>query len=164
MRRSSRVRASKWMAGAAFNAMVGFNIREVVAEDTDAIVDLWRTVFPEYFDPAKPQRAPKASIERKLAFDDGLFWLAETAQGVIVGTVMAGYDGHRGWIYSFGVAQDLRGTSLAGALLLQAENALQARGCVKINMQVGASNARALAFYANAGYEDDGLVSLGKRF
>jgi ribosomal protein S18 acetylase RimI-like enzyme len=144
--------------------MVSFKIREVVTEDTEAIIALWRSVFPEYFDPTKPQRAPGPSIARKLAFDDGLFWLAETERGEIAGTVMAGYDGHRGWVYSFGVDGNLRGTPLAKELLLHAERALQARGCVKINMQVGASNARALAFYAKAGYQDDGLISLGKRF
>jgi ribosomal protein S18 acetylase RimI-like enzyme len=143
---------------------MAISIREVVANDTDVIVELWRSVFPEYFDPTKPQRAPAASIARKLAFDDGLFWLAANERGEIAGTVMAGYDGHRGWIYSFGVAGNLRGTPLATELLLHAESALRARGCVKINMQVGASNARALAFYAKAGYQDDGLISLGKRF
>jgi ribosomal protein S18 acetylase RimI-like enzyme len=157
------VRASKLTAGAACNAMVSFKIREVVAEDTAAIVALWRTVFPEYFDPTKPQRAPEASIVRKLDFDDGLFWLAENENREVLGTVMAGYDGHRGWVYSFGVTHELRGTPLAAALLHHAERALVARGCVKINMQVGASNARALAFYAKAGYQDDGLISLGKR-
>jgi ribosomal protein S18 acetylase RimI-like enzyme len=140
-----------------------WRIREVVATDTDAIVALWRTVFPEYFDPTKPQRAPQPSVARKLEFDDGLFWLAEDAQKGVVGTVMAGYDGHRGWIYSFGVETALRGTPLSGQLLQHAEHALQARGCVKINMQVGASNARALAFYKKFGYQDDGLVSMGKR-
>jgi ribosomal protein S18 acetylase RimI-like enzyme len=140
-----------------------YEIREVVADDTEAIIELWRSVFPEYFDPTKPQRAPGPSIERKLAFDDGLFWLVEDATCDVVGTVMAGYDGHRGWIYSFGVHQRLRGTGIAQGLLIHAERALQARGCVKINMQVGASNARALAFYAKAGYQDDGLISLGKR-
>lgn len=138
-------------------------IREVIAKDTDSIIALWRSVFPEYFDPTKPQRAPKASIERKLAFDDGLFWLAENAQRSVVGTVMAGYDGHRGWIYSFGVTEGERGAGLSHALLQHAERALQARGCVKINLQVGAANVRAQKFYASAGYVDDGLVSLGKR-
>ncbi len=140
-----------------------FSIREVIANDTEAIIGLWRAVFPEYFDPAYPQRAPKASIARKLAFDDGLFWLAEGVQVGVLGTVMAGYDGHRGWIYSFGVHPDARGAGLSDALLQHAERALLARGCVKINLQVGASNARALAFYAKAGYKNDGLVSLGKR-
>ena len=143
--------------------MSKWDIREVIANDTDAIVELWRTVFPEYFDPAKPQRAPAPSIARKLAFGDGLFWLAQTAQGEIVGTVMAGYDGHRGWIYSFGVRTDARGSGLSDALLHHAERALQARGCVKLNLQVTASNARALAFYLGAGFSNDGLVSLGKR-
>jgi hypothetical protein len=52
-------------------------IRCVVEHDTDSIVALWRDVFPEYDDPERPQRDPRASIARKLAFGDALFWLAE---------------------------------------------------------------------------------------
>jgi ribosomal protein S18 acetylase RimI-like enzyme len=142
---------------------MAFRIREVVANDTDAIVELWRGVFPEYFDPTKPQRAPGPSIERKLAFDDGLFWLAANEGGEIIGTVMAGYDGHRGWIYSIGVHQSAQGSGLAQDLLAHAERALQARGCIKVNLQVGAGNARALAFYEKSGYANDDVISLGKR-
>jgi ribosomal protein S18 acetylase RimI-like enzyme len=140
-----------------------FRIREVVASDTDAIVTLWRGVFPEYFDPTKPQRAPGPSIARKLAFDDGLFWLAHDERDEIVGTVMAGYDGHRGWIYSIGVAERSRGSGLAQQLLAHAERALYARGCIKVNLQVSAGNARALAFYEKTGYANDDVTSLGKR-
>ncbi len=140
-----------------------WRIREVVAEDTPAIIELWRGVFPEYFDPTKPQRAPLASIERKLAFNDGLFWLAQGASDSVMGTVMAGYDGHRGWLYSFGVSSQCRGTPLPQQLLVHAEAALIARGCVKINLQVTQTNARAVAFYKKMGYGDDRLMSLGKR-
>jgi ribosomal protein S18 acetylase RimI-like enzyme len=140
-----------------------WHIREVAAEDVLAIISLWRSVFPEYFDPTKPQRAPLASIERKLRFADGLFWLALDPDGRVVGTIMAGYDGHRGWLYSFGVHEDSRGTLLPQQLLAHAEAALFARGCVKINLQVTQSNARAVAFYRRMGYGDDALLSLGKR-
>jgi ribosomal protein S18 acetylase RimI-like enzyme len=142
---------------------MAISIREIVANDTDAIVALWRSVFPEYFDPTKPQRAPGPSIDRKLAFDDGLFWLAENERGEILGTVMAGYDGHRGWIYSIGVHPSARGSGLAQDLLAHAERALHARGCIKVNLQVGAGNARALAFYEKTGYANDDVTSLGKR-
>ena len=56
--------------------VAGVTIRLVTAGDTDAILALWSRVFPEYADPAFPQRDPRASIERKLAFGDGRFWVA----------------------------------------------------------------------------------------
>lgn len=137
-------------------------IRTVRESDTDAVVALWRDVFPEYDDPARPQRDPRASIARKLAFGDGLFWLMETG-GRVVGTAMAGYDGHRGWIYSIGVAPGERRRGFARALLAHAESELRARGCPKINLQVLAVNEQALHFWRAAGYQPDHVVSFGRR-
>jgi ribosomal protein S18 acetylase RimI-like enzyme len=137
-------------------------IRAVQAADTEAIVALWRVVFPEYDDPARPQRDPRANIARKLAFGDGLFWLLEH-HGRPAGTAMAGYDGHRGWIYSIGVDPVQRRRGLARALLAHAEAELRARGCPKINLQVLSGNGAAAAFWRAAGYRPDDVVSFGKR-
>lgn len=137
-------------------------IRSVTADDTEAIVALWLDVFPEYNDPTRPQRDPRANIERKLAFGDGLFWLLER-DGRIVATAMAGYDGHRGWIYSIGVAPSERRHGHARTLLAHAETELRARGCPKINIQVLAVNEQALHFWRAAGYQPDHVVSFGRR-
>jgi ribosomal protein S18 acetylase RimI-like enzyme len=138
------------------------NIRPVTAADTDAVVELWREVFPAYFDPAYPQRLARPNIERKLAFGDGLFWLAEE-QGAVVGTVMAGYDGHRGWIYNFGVHPTQRRRGVARAMLAHAEAALAVLGCPKINLHMVADNPHAGVFYRAAGYSVDDVVAFGKR-
>jgi len=137
-------------------------IRPAIAADLESIVRLWAVVFPEYADPRAPQRAPRASAERKLAFDDGLFWVAER-RGELVGTVMAGYDGHRGWIYSLGVHPAERRRGLGRALAAKAEQALAALGCPKINLQVFAANRAAQDFWRRAGWVEDGVVSFGKR-
>jgi ribosomal protein S18 acetylase RimI-like enzyme len=137
-------------------------IRCVVESDTEAVVALWREVFPEYDEPTRPQRDPRANIARKLSFADGLFWLAEESARVI-GTAMAGYDGHRGWIYSIGVAPTLRRQGHGRALLTHAEAQLRALGCPKINIQVLSANESALRFWRSAGYELDHVVSLGRR-
>jgi ribosomal protein S18 acetylase RimI-like enzyme len=152
----------------------GLRIRPVIAADIEAILALWARVFPEYFDPAYPQRDPRASIERKLAFGDGRFWVAVVAEGGpgaagpgaaerIAGTVMSGYDGHRGWIYSLGVDPALRRTGIASALAAHAEAELAAAGCPKVNLQVFEGNAAALAFWAARGFAVDGVLSLAKR-
>jgi ribosomal protein S18 acetylase RimI-like enzyme len=138
------------------------SIRRVVEGDTEAIIALWRVVFPEYDDPTRPQRDARASIARKLAFGDGLFWLAEQ-DGRLVGTAMAGYDGHRGWIYSIGVAPVERRKGHARALLAHAEAQLRVVGCPKINIQVLAANEAAMHFWRATGYETDHVVSLGRR-
>jgi len=137
-------------------------IRPVAASDIDAIVALWREVFPEYNDPTRPQRDPRTNIVRKLAFGDGLFWLAEDA-GQVVGTVMAGYDGHRGWLYSLGVHPSRREHGIGRLLLSHAEIALKKLGCPKVNVQVLQTNEGSQAFWQAAGYTADPVTSYGRR-
>ncbi len=137
-------------------------VRRVTAADADAVLALWRVGFPVYADPAHPQRDPASSFARKLAFDDGLFWLAER-DGRVVGTAMAGYDGHRGWLYSVGVHPEARRAGVGARLVAEAERALAAMGCPKVNLQVFASNGSAQAFWRSVGYARDEVVGFGKR-
>ena len=137
-------------------------IRKVQPGDAEAIVALWQQVFPEYGDTTRPQRDPRANIERKLAFGDGLFWLAQQGDAVI-GTAMAGYDGHRGWLYSLGVHPAQRRGGVARALVSHAEAALREMGCPKVNLQVLDTRADAQAFWRALGYLPDAVVSLGRR-
>ncbi|MGC4001584.1 MAG: GNAT family acetyltransferase [Anaeromyxobacter sp.] len=137
-------------------------VRPVTPADAEAVVALWRRVFPEYADPSRPQRDPVASVARKLAFGDGLFWLAERG-GELLGTAMAGYDGHRGWLYSVGVAPEARGAGLGRRLVAEAERALAALGCPKVNLQLLEGNEAGRRFWARLGYAEDRVVSLGKR-
>jgi ribosomal protein S18 acetylase RimI-like enzyme len=137
-------------------------IRSVVASDIEAIVAFWREVFPEYNDPTRPQRDPRTNIVRKLAFGDGLFWLASD-EGQVVGTVMAGYDGHRGWLYSLGVHPSKREHGVGRGLLAHAEAELSRRGCPKVNVQVLESSAGAHEFWRAAGYQQDPVSSFGRR-
>jgi ribosomal protein S18 acetylase RimI-like enzyme len=137
-------------------------IRAIAAEDTERVVDLWRLVFPEYADPTRPQRDPRTNIVRKIAFGDGLFWLAERDDR-IAGTVMAGYDGHRGWLYSLAVHPGARRRGMGRALVEHAERALVALGCPKVNLQVGVARPEAQEFWRSLGYEPDAVASFGKR-
>ncbi|WP_374623242.1 GNAT family acetyltransferase [Pandoraea sp.] len=137
-------------------------LRAFDVADTDAVLALWREAFPEYDASDKPHREPRRSIANKVAMHDGLFFVA-THEHRIAGTVMAGYDGHRGWVYSLAVARALRRQGVASALLRHAESALTERGCLKLNLQVLTQSHEALAFYAAHGYAPDDVVSLGKR-
>lgn len=137
-------------------------VRPVCHADLEPVVMLWRQVFPEYDDPLRPQRDSRSSILRKLDFDDGLFWLGQSGDSVVA-TVMAGYDGHRGWIYSLGVHPEFRRAGLGQTLVRQVESALGKLGCPKINLQVLVTNEGALAFWRALGYEPDSVQSLGKR-
>jgi hypothetical protein len=80
----------------------------------------------------------------------------------VVGTVVAGYDGHRGWLYRVAVDPRVQRRGLGTALVQHAEAALAALGCPKINLQVRTSNVAVIAFYRKLGWEVEELVSLGK--
>ncbi len=101
-------------------------------------------------------------IARKVAVDDDLFLIGRHA-GEVVGVVMAGYDGHRGWINYLAVDPAHRAAGLGRALIAEAERRLRMIGCPKINLQVRGSNTEVLAFYEHLGFRVDDAVSMGKR-
>jgi ribosomal protein S18 acetylase RimI-like enzyme len=122
------------------------------------VVALWEAVFG--YEAA--HNKPSLAIDKKLEADDQLFFVA-VAGNAIVGTIMAGYDGHRGWIYSVAVAPTHRRQGIGSRLVSYAERALTGRGCVKINLQILEGNESAVAFYATLGFSVEKRVSMGKR-
>jgi ribosomal protein S18 acetylase RimI-like enzyme len=138
------------------------SIRRFDARDTDAVIALWQQAFPEYRDATKPQRNPRLSIANKLATQPELFFVAVLGERV-VGTVMGGYDGHRGWLYSLAVDESLRRHGIGSRLVAHVEAALTALGCPKLNLQVLSAKNDVRAFYEALGYRADEVVSFGKR-
>ncbi|WP_322015549.1 GNAT family acetyltransferase [Paraburkholderia sp. J12] len=140
------------------------SIRPFAPADTDAVIALWQQAFPEYRDTTRPHRNPHLSIANKLGTQPELFFVAtRDDDGAVVGTVMTGYDGHRGWLYSLAVDPAARRLGIGTQLVRHAEAALAARGCPKLNLQVLSSKPEVLAFYESLGYRADAVVSLGKR-
>ncbi len=137
-------------------------IRTFDERDTDDVLALWSAVFPEYAVPGKPQRDPRLSIANKLRTQPELFFVG-VLDGKIIGTVMAGFDGHRGWLYSLAVAESQRGNGYGRALVEHVERALQKLGCPKLNLQIMANKPELQTFYAKLGYRADEVISLGKR-
>lgn len=124
----------------------------------DGVDALWRRVFPT--DP--PYNRAAHAVPAKLALGDDLFLVAEIA-GRVVGTVMAGYDGHRGWLYAVAVDPDLQRGGVGRALVREAEARLAARGCHKVNLQVRVGNEAVIGFYESLGYAQEPRVSMGRR-
>lgn len=132
-------------------------IRPFTEADTSAVVDLWKLC-----DLTRPWNDPTKDITRKLTVQPELFLLAEQ-EGRIVGSVMAGYEGHRGWINYLAVHPDYRRAGLGRQLMAAAEKRLLNLGCPKINLQVRTSNAAAIGFYQSIGFAQDEVISYGKR-
>jgi ribosomal protein S18 acetylase RimI-like enzyme len=133
------------------------NLRPYAVADEAAVVELWRRC-----ELTRPWNDPHKDIQRKLTTQAELFLVGELA-GRIVATVMAGYDGHRGWVNYLAVAPEHRTKGYGRLLMKYVEEALTARGCPKLNLQVRTGNEAVLEFYRRIGYTVDDTVSMGKR-
>ena len=130
-------------------------IRRYRESDRPQLVALWRRAFPD--DP--PRNEPNRMIDAKLAVDDLIF--VADSDGAIIGAAIAGYDGHRGWLYSVAVDESIRRKRVGSALIRHAVGVLRGLGCVKINLQVRSTNAAVVAFYQSLGFEVEDRISMG---
>ena len=137
--------------------MTAVEVRAFEERDTEAVVALWERCHL-----TRPWNDPRKDIARKLRVQRELFLVAER-DGEVIGTVMAGYEGHRGWVNYLAVDAGARRLGLGRRLMDEVEVRLRALGCPKLNLQVRRDNPAALGFYAALGYLDDDSVSLGKR-
>lgn len=132
-------------------------IRPFQAQDRQSVIELWNEAFPG----SSGHNDPAASIDRKLAARDDLFFVAADGEQVL-GTILAGYDGHRGWLYSVAVRSSSRRRGIGAGLVRYAESILVGLGCPKINLQVRSDNAQVEGFYAALGYATEARISMGK--
>jgi ribosomal protein S18 acetylase RimI-like enzyme len=132
-------------------------IRGFERADEAAVVGLW-----EACGLTRPWNDPHKDVARKLAVQPELF-LVGVMEEAVMASVMAGYEGHRGWMNYLAVAPRFRGRGFGRTLVEHVERLLLERGCPKINLQVRASNPAAVAFYRRLGYAQDESISLGKR-
>jgi len=132
-------------------------IRVFEERDTETVVALWESVGL-----TRPWNDPRKDIVRKLTVQPELFLVAEDDDRV-VGSVMAGYDGHRGWLYYLASDPGRRGEGIARRLVAEVEARLVAMGCPKVQLMVRPDNASARGFYDALGYEPFDTWSTGKR-
>ncbi len=132
-------------------------IRPFQIRDEELVVQLWIDCGL-----VVPWNDPHRDIQRKLQVQPEMFLVA-FSEDQIIGTVMAGYDGHRGWINFLAVHPRHQRTGVAARLMDDAEALLRAGGCPKINLQVRSTNAGVIEFYKRMGFTVDDVVSLGKR-
>jgi hypothetical protein len=131
-------------------------IRPLQDPDVPAVVALW-----EACGLTRPWNPPEADIARARGRPNSEVLVAE-AMGRILGTVMVGEDGHRGWVYYLAVEPGLRGRGLGRELVGAAEAWLRARGIRKLELMVRSSNAAVKAFYARLGYREEPVTVLAR--
>ena len=127
------------------------------ASDQAEVIELWKRCGL-----TRPWNDPVKDIQRKLTEQPELF-LVGKLDGRIVASAMAAFDGHRGWVNYLAVDPSHQRKGFGRMLMLHIEEALEARGCPKLNIQVRTGNKDVLEFYRKLGYTLDDTVSLGKR-
>lgn len=132
-------------------------IRRYEPDDEAAVVAIWTSAFGYM----TPHNDPRLSIARKMAFQPELFFVA-VVDDFVVGTVMGGYDGHRGWIYSLAVSEGRRRVGIARALMAHVEDTLEGLSCLKVNLQVLPGNDSVVTLYEELGYVVEPRICLGK--
>lgn len=132
-------------------------IRSYSASCESAVISLW-----ERCGLIRPWNDPKKDIARKMKNDPDLLLVGLKGESLI-GTIMIGYEGHRGWINYLAIDPNHRREGYARQLMLVAEHLLAERGCPKVNLQVRTDNRDAVDFYKALGYQIDDVTTLGKR-
>jgi len=136
---------------------MSFEIVKYRSKHQDALVDLWKKC-----NLVVPQNDPVEDIRRKLDFQPELFFVA-LLRGKLVGSIMAGYEGHRGWLNYLAVLPEYQKRGYGGKLVEKAVGELRKLGCLKVNLQVRRSNVSVIEFYKHLGFREDEVASLGKR-
>lgn len=122
--------------------------------DKESVISLW-----EECGLTTPGNDPAEDIYLKTSFQRELFFVG-TSGSVVAATLMAGYDGHRGWINYFGVLPEFRAKGFGRKMIIHAVNELKNLGCPKINLQVRNSNLQVIDFYKKMGFITHEVQSL----
>lgn len=129
-------------------------IRKFIPEDKQTVISLW-----ERCGLVVPKNNPEEDIDLKMNFQPDLFFVAEY-DGEIAGVVMAGYDGHRGWLNYLGVDPLYRKKGIARSLVQYSADRLRELGCPKLNIQIRTTNTAVKGFYYRLGFADHDVIGM----
>jgi ribosomal protein S18 acetylase RimI-like enzyme len=131
-------------------------LRDYALADEEQVVALWTSVFGY----AEARNDPRRVLAHKLGWDARVLVAADGEQ--VLGTLMIGYDGHRGWFYRLAVLESARRGGIGRALVSEGERRLRALGCQKLNLQVHTHNDAAARFWSTLGYTLEARLDFGK--
>ena len=132
-------------------------VRSFRKSDQKDVIQLWKECGL-----VVPWNDPRRDIERKLVIQPELF-LIGLINDEIITTAMAGYDGHRGWVYYLAVKPQYQQKEIGRQMMKEAETRLLKLGCPKLNIMVRSTNLDVINFYKAIGYKVDAVTSMGKR-
>jgi len=132
-----------------------FRIVAFKPEFLNEVVDLWKKC-----NLVVPQNDPVEDIQKKIEFQPELFFVA-LLDGKVIGSIMVGYEGHRGWISYLAVTPEYQRRGYGRQLVQKGIDELRKMGCLKVNLQVRNTNTAVINFYRHLGFKDDNVTSLG---
>lgn len=110
----------------------------------------------------RPWNPPDLDLAQALANPTSTVLIARAdPDQPILGTVMAGFDGHRGWLYYLAVDPAAQGGGVARALIAAAEGWLAENGARKVQLMVRSGNPAA-GLYDHLGYERQDTAVYGR--
>jgi ribosomal protein S18 acetylase RimI-like enzyme len=131
-------------------------IGPATVDDRDPVVALWHAAGL-----TRPWNDPAADFDRALANPTSAILVARDGQ-MLVGSVMVGFDGHRGWAYYLASDPRRLRCGIGRALMAAAESWLQTHGCQRVRLMVRGDNLDARGFYNAIGYGDQDVVTMGR--
>lgn len=127
-----------------------FVVRAMIPADIAAARALWaQAEGVEVTDGDSP-----AELERYLTRNPGLSTVAIDGAGRLIGAVLCGHDGRRGFVYHLAVATDQRRQGVGRALMRRSLAAIKAEGIPRVLLLVAADNAGGQQFWRREGWED----------
>ena len=140
--------------------LAALDIREMRANEGDAVIALWHAAQL-----TRPWNDPQLDMQRCVDCPTSTILVATIGDSQDaarpVGTVMVGFDGHRGWFYYLAVSPDHRRAGIGRALVHAAQEWLRANGANKAQLMIRSDNEQAHAFYAALGYERQAVDVVG---
>ncbi len=137
--------------------MIEYRIREASLTDEAEVLALWVEC-----DLVVPHNDPSADFRFALNRQGSEVLLALDESEVIVGSVMVGHDGHRGWIYYVAALPDARNRGIGRACVEAAEDWLRERAVGKVQLMIRETNSVVRTFYERIGYEHTPRVVMAK--
>ncbi len=133
-------------------------ITRITDEDVSGAIELWRQCGL-----TRPWNDPERDISLARACPTAMVFVGKV-NDVLVATTLAGFDGHRGWLYYAAVDPCLQRNGIGGLMVRHAEQWLRDSGAPKIHLQIRTENQAVANFYRKLGYADQNLLVMGKRF
>jgi N-acetylglutamate synthase len=122
-----------------------YTLSEFSMDDYAEVIELWRATEGVGLSAAD---APE-QIARYLERNPGMSFVARAEDGLLVGAVLCGHDGRRGFLHHLAVREEMRGKGIGSALVDKALVGLKAAGIEKCHLFVYQKNRVGRDFWSH---------------